>query len=412
MSQRGGGPPTPPARLELLIRRGAEDEAFELREVSSRLGFVHLRPRRLPQEAWELVEVRSRVAGEHTYILKNAQTERFILLSEQERFLWDHMDGRAQLQDIAAAYVMRYGEFDFAIIPGLIRKLHRARLLEIAPASRLRRALARHRQRPLVRALETTLFGLERVNIASRDVQPFFETLYRFGGFVLFTRPGVLACLGLAVLGGAAGLGLWRELDFVLAGFGGHAVAAVVAVKLLFFATMVAHQLVHGLACVHYRRRVREFGFTFLHGIVPTFYVDVTDIFMASRKARVVTAVSGALVHLLLGALWFLAAAQAPPGFAQAFAAASGIIQWQALALSLYPFAFVELDGYHVFVDLLGVPTLRSDALAYVGALLRGQGRIRRGREEALWVGYVALSTVSVAAFVAVNAWIVARALG
>ena len=36
------------------------------------------------------------------------------------------------------------------------------------------------------------------------------------------------------------------------------------------------------LALVHYRRRVREFGFTFLHGFVPTFYVDVTDIFMAA----------------------------------------------------------------------------------------------------------------------------------
>ena len=106
----------------------------------------------------------------------------------------------------------------------------------------------------------------------------------------------------------------------------------MLTVKLLFFLTVAAHQIVHGLALVHYRRRVREFGFTFLHGFVPTFYVDVTDIFMASRRARVVTAVSGALVHLVLGSLWFLLAAHAPLGsFTQAFAAASGMIQWQAL---------------------------------------------------------------------------------
>src|SRR5256886_4273281 len=55
--------------------------------------------------------------------------------------------------------------------------------------------------------------------------------------------------------------------------------------------------------------------------------------------------------------------AHAPVGsFTQAFAAASGIIQWQALAISLYPFCFIEVDGYHVFVDLLGVPTLKHDA--------------------------------------------------
>ena len=117
----------------------------------------------------------------------------------------------------------------------------------------------------------------------------------------------------------------------------------------------------------------REFGFTFLHGFVPTFYVDVTDIFMASRRARVVTAVSGALVHLVLGAGWLLVAVAAPPGsFLQAFAAASGLIQWQALVIALYPFCFIEMDGYHVLVDVLGVPTLKSDALAFTGAVLRG----------------------------------------
>jgi hypothetical protein len=55
---------------------------------------------------------------------------------------------------------------------------------------------------------------------------------------------------------------------------------------------------------VHYKRRVREFGFTMLHGFIPTFYVDVTDIFMASRRARIVNALSGPLVHLFLAALY------------------------------------------------------------------------------------------------------------
>jgi len=33
------------------------------------------------------------------------------------------------------------------------------------------------------------------------------------------------------------------------------------------------------LACVHYGRRVRAFGFTLLHGFLPSFFVDVTDMF-------------------------------------------------------------------------------------------------------------------------------------
>jgi len=261
-----------------------------------------------------------------------------------------------------------------------------------------------------VRAVESTLFGLERIVIASRDVQPFVQRLYRWGGFLLFTPVTAVACGALAVLGMLAAAGLWQELDAVLSGFGARPIRAIITVKVLFFVGVAAHQLVHGLACVHYRRRVREFGFTFLHGFVPTFFVDVTDIFMTSRRARIVTAVSGALVHLVLGALWFLAAARAPAGFFQAFATASGIIQWQALVVSLYPFCFIEMDGYHILVDVLGVPTLKHDAITYARNLLTRRARLHRSREAALWLGYVALSTVSLAAFVAFNVWVVVKA--
>jgi len=398
-----------PARLELLVRRG-DEEGFELREVGSAVGFINSRPQRVPPESFELAEVRSRVAGERRCILKNTATDRFLLLTAHEKFLWERMDGHTSLQELATAYVLHYGEFDFEVIPNLIHKLQRAELLTLRPASRLRRVLARNRGRRIVKAVETTLFGLERIVIASRDVQPFFQRLHRWGGFLLFTRVAAVACAALAVAGALAAVGLWHELDAVLAGFGGSAVRAILTVKLLFFASVAAHQLVHGLACVHYRRRVREFGFTFLHGFVPTFFVDVTDIFMTTRRARVVTAVSGALVHLVLGALWFLAAARAPAGFFQAFATASGIIQWQALVVSLYPFCFIEMDGYHVLVDTLGVPTLKHDAMTYAGKLLRGGAGVRVDREAALWIGYVLLSAVSIAAFVAFNVWVIVKA--
>jgi hypothetical protein len=132
---------------------------------------------------------------------------------------------------------------------------------------------------------------------------------------------------------------------------------------------------------------------------------------MTSRRARVVTAVSGAAVHLVLGSAWFVVAAHAPVGFLQAFSAASGMIQWQAFVIALYPFCFIEMDGYHVLVDALGVPTLKHDAVAYVRAVLRGTVRPRFSGEEGLWLGYTGLSTVSVALFVAFNVWLIVHAL-
>jgi putative peptide zinc metalloprotease protein len=398
------------ARLELLVRK-PEDEGFEVREVGSATAFVQSRPQRVAAESFELAAVPSRLVGQPRYILKNTTTDRFLLLSEPERFLWEQMDGHHSLQDIATAYVLRYGQFDFDIIPALMGKLQRAQLLTLTPTSRLRRVLARNRRRRLVKALEHAVMGLERVNVSSRSVHGIFSRLYRGGGFLLFTRAALAGCVALALLGVIAGAWLWDRADVVVSGFNASPVAGFVGVKLLFLVTVGLHQAVHALALVHYGRRVREFGFTFLHGFVPTFYVDVTDIFMASRRARVVTAVSGALVHLVLGALWFLLAVGAPPGsFVQAFAAASGLIQWQALVIALYPFCFIEMDGYHVLVDVLGVPTLKSDAFAFTGALLRGRARRPLGRMEALWLGYIVLSTVSVVAFIALNVYLIAHA--
>ena len=86
------------------------------------------------------------MAGQRSFILKNTTTDRFLLLTEPEKFLWEQMDGRTSLQEIATAYVLRYGAFDFDIIPALMRKLQRAQLLTLTPTSRLRQALARNRR--------------------------------------------------------------------------------------------------------------------------------------------------------------------------------------------------------------------------------------------------------------------------
>jgi putative peptide zinc metalloprotease protein len=403
--------PGPPrrAKIELLVRR--DDETFDIREIGSLPAFVQSRPQRVESDTYELVAVPSRVGHQQSFILKNTKLDRFILLTGPERFLWERMDGATSVQELATAYVLQYGEFDFDIIPRLIRKLQQAQLLAIHPVSRLRRALERNRHRRAGRIAHQAVTSLERINISSRRVQPIFLGLYRWGGFLLFTPAAAVGCVALAVAGAVAGALLWRNAEEVAAGLGVRPVWSLVTIKLLLLLTIGVHQIVHGLALIHYGRRVREFGFTFLHGIVPTFYVDVTDIFMASRRARVVTAVSGALVHLVLGSICFAVAAAVQPGFLQAFAAVSGLIQWQTFLVALYPFCFIEMDGYHVLVDVLGVPTLRSDAFAYVSGLARGNVPSPLGRQQVLYLAYVGLSALSVAAFIALNVKVIMRAV-
>ncbi len=401
----------PPAMLNLLIR-SEDGESFETREISSPGAYLQLRPQRLPDAQWELAQLPSGVPGTKSYVLKSRRTENYLLLDEEERFLWQQMDGRANMQDIAVAYVMRYGSFDFEKIPQLMNKLLLADLLTLRPMSRLREILERNRRNPAARAMAATLHAIERLNVSSRRWNELFERIHRYGGWLLFTPMAVLGLGVLSVFGVRALLQLWNDLGAISSALGHHAIVAIIALKLAFFLTVALHQLVHALACVHYGRRVKEVGFIIHHLVVPTFYADVTDLFMASRRARVVNALAGPTVHLVLGLLGVIWANLLSPGLLQACVAASAVLQLQSFLICIYPFSFLEMDGYHVLEDAVGMPRLAQESSQFVrGPLWK---RLATGRglsgQEVVYVSYFMMSLLSVMAFVGLNAWLILSA--
>jgi len=399
------------ARLELLVRQ-EDGDGFKVREIPSAIAYLQSRPQRIPDAEWELARLPYGAQGVVPYALKNRRTYHIIQISDAEKFLWEQMDGRASLRDIGTTYLLRYSSFNFEIIPTLIVKLLRADLLTMRPVSRLRAVLARNRRNAAARAMEGTLHALERLTVTSRRAHDVFARLYRYGGFLLFTPWTVLLLMVVLALGAWSGLEIWKDLGQVTHGLAKHPLIAILLVKAVFWLTVVNHQVIHALACVHHGRRVREFGFTILHGFIPTFYADVTDIFMATRRARVVNAIAGPLFHLFLGFFCFWIAAQLSPGLMQGFLAASALLQMQSFLISLYPFWFLEMDGYHILVEWVGVPTLNHDSVRFVRESL--WRRIRTAtwltRQEAICLAYFTLSLASVAGFILFNVWLFSSA--
>ena len=402
--------PRPPARLELLVR-SEDGESFETREIASPAAYLQLRPQRLPDDQWELAQLPSGVPGTKKYVLKSRRAENYLQLDEEERFLWQQMDGRVSMQDIAVAYVMRYGSFDFEKIPQLIRKLLLADLLTLRPMSRLRDILARNRRNPAARAMEAGIHAIERLNVSSRRWNDLFERIHRWGGWLLFTPAAVMGLIVLTAFGTRALVHLWNDLGAISSALGHHAIVAIIALKLAFFLTVALHQLVHALACVHYGRRVKEVGFIVHHLVVPTFYADVTDLFMASRRARVVNALAGPTVHLVLGMLGVIWANALGPGLLQACVAASAVLQLQSFIVCIYPFSFLEMDGYHVLEDAVGMPRLSQESSQFMrGTFLKRLALGRFRRQEVVYLAYFTLSLLSVMAFVGLNAWLILSA--
>ena len=233
---------TPRSKIELLVR-GQDGDGFETRRVESSVAYLQLRPQRIPPEQCEIAQLPSGVRRVPTWVLKNRTTERYIMLTEPEKFLWEQMDGKTSLQEMGTAYVLRYGAFDFDVIPALIAKLRRAGFLTLRPASRLRAALAKHRRNPAARAAESTLRAIERLTVASRTAHGKFELVYRYGGFLLFRPIAVVALALVSVLGARGAVELWNDSGAISSSLAQHPVVAILLVKVFFWLTVISPQM-------------------------------------------------------------------------------------------------------------------------------------------------------------------------
>jgi putative peptide zinc metalloprotease protein len=388
-----------PAKLELLTRRAGEP-GFEVHEVQSHQAYLGFRPERPSATEWELRPQPRGVDGSRNYILKSHKRDNYLLLGPQEYFLWEHFDGRHSLNEIGRALHFEFGSFDFEIIRQFLGKLYHAGLLNEPQTTALRRSVAQRHARWWERSLAAFLRNWSRISFRVSDADRYCAAIYNRGGFLFFRWP-FLVLYGVLLIGAILAVSrLWPHVAEIAARMATQPLlsTAIILVTIVFVSML--HVLVHALACKAYGRKVREMGFFLLQGLLPTFYADVTDIFMSSRRVRVMVDLSGPLVEVVCGSIALIAAYGSEPGFGQSLLFGVGLLLWESALLNLYPFNFLEMDGYNILADLLAMPTLRQQALALARRLPH---RLRSGKipDRAEWIqlGYLALCFVSVLAY-------------
>ena len=385
-----------PAKIQLLTRKPGET-SFQLHEIESSQAHLSYRPRRVPREIWEITPQPPSPDGRRNVILKNLQRDRYLLLDSHESFLWDLFDGSHSLDEIARSFHLQFGAFDFAIIRRLLAKLYQAGLLVERENLALQQSLARSQAKFWAMGLAKVTQCWRRLSFTVPNADRICATLYRCGGFLLFHPVTLGLTIILALLAGTAAIHLSfhaKQFTQLLSARPWLSTGIMLASLLL---VSIMHVTVHALACKAYNRRVREVGFFLLQGVLPTFYADVTDIFMSTRRARVIVDLAGPLVELFFGSVAFLAAYHTDLGVVQALLFGIGVLLWEGALINLYPFNFLELDGYNIVADLLAMPTLRQQALALAPQLHR---RLLQPRTltKAEWIqfAYLLLCSASV----------------
>jgi hypothetical protein len=299
--------------------------------------------------------------GNRRWVLRDLRSDRFLRLSDNDAQLLELLDGEHSLVDLIGEAEQRFGPTGSARLARLLADLgERGFLAGVSAAEPAPEAPA-----GLLRRLftpRTKTFG---------GVGRFFDSVYRSGGWVLFTRPALAIILGL----GAVGVVVFAALvigrygtPFVVAHHLGLGGLVFLAGR---FAVVAVHELAHGLTMASFGRTVHRAGFKLLF-IFPYAYVDTSEAWFEPRRRRIAVSAAGPISDLAVGGAFSLCCLLLEAGtvrdifFQLAFAAYVGA------CFNLNP--FIERDGYHILVDVLREPGLRRRARAQFARRLSGKG--------------------------------------
>jgi putative peptide zinc metalloprotease protein len=107
--------------------------------------------------------------------------------------------------------------------------------------------------------------------------------------------------------------------------------------------------------------------------VFPYAFVDTSDAWFEPRRRRMAVSAAGPVSDFSLGAVFSLLALVLPAGAERDIFFQLALAAYVGGLFNLNP--FLERDGYHVLVDLLGEPTLRRRAREDLRRRLSGRAR-------------------------------------
>jgi putative peptide zinc metalloprotease protein len=325
-----------------------------------------------PRQAEGVAEGTVNESGQQ-YAALRSPTGRYVRLNAAERELWGLMDGSRSVSQLATHGFLRFKQL--LPVAELVQSLRRGGFLSDRSAWLYGGLRSRLESRSVQGWGSRLLAGLRQREFAIGGVDAFAGALHRGGGWLLFTRPFLLllSLIVLAGLGCFALVAMREESEsyaLIDVSAAGPSLLALWAALLVSFAL---HELAHALTVKHFGRTVLRGGVMLYYGL-PAAFVDTSDTWLAGRRARIITSLAGPLCDLLVGSLAAIAAIMLPNGAAGEASALGGaayklaVASYLAALCNLNP--LLELDGYYMLSDWLGIPNLRRRALEFISGPL------------------------------------------
>jgi len=320
-------------------------------------------------------------SGKPYFVLRNTAQNTYLKLEPREYELVALMDGTRTVQQLVVEYFLKSGALAVPRVTGLVQLLATHSFLT-EPARDVYAELREKMRAPGVTERATRFargFLFSEFTISNIDAA--LARLYHSVGWLFFTRPALWVGIALSVLGPLIYVEEFARGRYPLLQFGDSYLAAFALFFAFQFVTLIIHELGHAMAVKRAGRVVPRGGFLIYYGF-PAGFVDTTDIWMAPRRARLITSFAGPYTGLVLGGVCALGAFFLPSGVAGALCFTWGLVLLVNTVFNFNP--LLELDGYYLLMDWLEKPLLRARALGFVRGVMweKIRARARFSREE------------------------------
>ena len=285
-------------------------------------------------------------------ILKDRTLGRYHRVSTGSAWVWLLCDGRRTVASIAERIAAKGGPTDEKNVISIVRHLAGRRFVQGVPVDV-------RPPRPHARGFGAACRRVLTWRVTFSRVDPLMTWLYCHIGYLAFKRTARLLAIALMTSGLVAFLVALPSTPNPFAPLLGPRGWYF---PFFLFACVMQHEMAHAMTTKHFAREIIGLGFGWFW-LGPLFYVDTSDMWLGSRKERILVSLAGAASDLTIaGACSLIALFTESPVSSWAFAIAA-TLYWLVLG-NMSP--LLEFDGYYVLADLLDRPDLRRQSLNWL----------------------------------------------